>query len=281
MFWIYGQSLHRQGAFEALVLEGTLSCVSWAVPEEVRCGEAKPAKTSNPVRPPGACARGGAMAAVRQIEDFLESQGLATDEVLAWIQQEEIEYIDDLAHAFRSTKHIRDEAQFMLEAWMTAARRKTEAWRRSTDFAEAQRALSEALRAISATCQAKLGPRGRGQPKGRLSGKPRPKPVAKAALLDAKQRRGSAVAAVDLSLSWAPEAGLAQGLSRDDPLLRMVREVHEERLSLFEPKVVWAALNNWTEWEEYLKKCRAASTCAGVASTYAADVQCVLATACR
>ena len=65
------------------------------------------------------------MAADRQILTFLQDQGLTTPEVLEWVKEEGIEYIDDLAHAFRSADHIAEEAPFMLESWLAAAQRKT------------------------------------------------------------------------------------------------------------------------------------------------------------
>ena len=76
--------------------------------------------------------------------------------------------------------------------------------------------------------------------------------MVKAKDLDKKARIKPAKAAVQLSLTWAPVAGLAQGLLPDDPLMPMVREVRLGRLSLFEPTGVWEAINNWRAWEAYL-----------------------------
>ena len=49
-------------------------------------------------------------------------------------------------------------------------------------------------------------------------------------------------------------AGLAQGLKQDDPLLDVVRDVHTHKLSLFEAKGVWGAINNWKAWDEHLSQ---------------------------
>ncbi len=182
---------------------------------------------------------------------FLREHGLDTEEVLSWIAQEELEYVDDLAHAFRSAEHIREEAPYMLEPWMAAALRKTEAWRRTTDFAEVQKQLKAASDAIGATCVGKKTPKVCSAGSRKAGCRPRPKPIAKAAAVDAQKRGAAARAAVELSITWAPRAGLAKGLAKDDPLLRMIREVHVERLAAFEPKGVWTALNNWKCWEEY------------------------------
>ncbi len=82
-------------------------------------------------------------------------------------------------------------------------------------------------------------------------GKPKPKAIAKAAAVDAKARSQAAKAAVELSLSWAPRAGLAQGLQLSDPMIPLVREVHEERVGAFEPKGVWAAINQFRAWRAF------------------------------
>ena len=195
------------------------------------------------------------MAADRQIQVFLQEQGLASAEVLAWIQEEGVEFTDDLAHAFRSTSHIAEEAPFMLEPWLAAAQRKTEAWRRGTDVAQARRALAEASSTIRLAFQPDARRKAPARkPRSKRTGKPKAKPLAKAASVDKQARQKAASAAVTLSLSWAPQAGIARGLTQDDELIHIVREVHEERIALFEPKGVWAAINEWTAWLEYRTK---------------------------
>ncbi len=114
--------------------------------------------------PPSARARGprhdGGQADIRV---FLRDEGLDDEQVLEWVQEEGVEFIDDLAHAFRSAAHIADEAPFMLEAWLAAAQRKTEAWRRGTDVAQARRALAEASNAIRQVFQPGEGQRARAE----------------------------------------------------------------------------------------------------------------------
>ena len=39
-----------------------------------------------------------------------------------------------------------------------------------------------------------------------------------------------------------------------DPLIPLVKEVHIERMALFEPKGLWASVKEWREWEEYIKR---------------------------
>ena len=85
----------------------------------------------------------------RQALQLLEDNGLDAPQVVQWLEEEGVEYIDDLAHCFRSAKHVMDDCPFMLEAWLKAASRKTDAWRRTTDYAQAMRALQGASTAIS------------------------------------------------------------------------------------------------------------------------------------
>ena len=75
------------------------------------------------------------MAAARPVLPILQELGLATNQVQEWMKAEGVEYIDDLARAFRSYEHVMEEADFLLEAWLAAVSRKTEAWKRRTDFA--------------------------------------------------------------------------------------------------------------------------------------------------
>ncbi len=97
----------------------------------------------------------------RQIQVCLRNEGLDNEQVtLEWVQEEGVEFIDDLAHAFRSAADIADEAPFMLEAWLAVAQRKTEAWRRGTDVAQARCALAEASNAIRQVFQPGDGQRG-------------------------------------------------------------------------------------------------------------------------
>ena len=192
-------------------------------------------------------------AMARCIRAMLTEEGLDTAEVLEWIEQEAVEYVDDLAHSFRSAKHVQEEAPHLLEAWLAAAGRKTEAWRKRTDYADAVKHLREASLAIAADCK-KLAPPAKTLRGGPVAGRPRPKALAKARARDEQSRREAARAAVALSLEWAPQAGLARGLKRDDPLLDLVREVHEARVAEFEPKGVWAAMRNWKSWGEYQTK---------------------------
>ena len=103
------------------------------------------------------------MAEGRQIRVLLRDEGLDNEQVLEWVQEEGVEFIDDLAHAFRSAAHIADEAPFMLEAWLPAAQRKTEARRRGTDVAQARRALAEASNAIRQVFQPGDGQRARAE----------------------------------------------------------------------------------------------------------------------
>ena len=191
------------------------------------------------------------MAAARPVLPILQELGLATNQVQEWMKAEGVEHIDGLAHAFRFYEHVMEEADFLLEAWLAAVSRKTEAWKRSTDFARLQQRLHASSQAIGSAHVRVPGPkRGALRPL-RKFGKPKPKAIAKAAAVDAKARSQAAKAAVELSLSWAPRAGLAQGLQLSDPMIPLVREVHEERVGAFEPKGVWAAINQFRAWRAF------------------------------
>ena len=120
----------------------------WRVGAQVR-------RSISSLSPPERAREGG-----RQIQVFLRDEGLDNEQVLEWVQEEGVEFIDDLAHAFRSAAHIADEAPFMLEAWLAVAQRKTEAWRRGTDVAQARCALAEASNAIRQVFQPGDGQRG-------------------------------------------------------------------------------------------------------------------------
>ncbi len=190
---------------------------------------------------------------VRRVKEFLAAEGLDTPEVIEWVEAEEVEYIDDLAHCFRSAAHVQEEAPALLDAWLAAAARRTEAWRRTTDYAKAVRQLREASAAIVEDHTRGVLKAQERSP-GLLRGRPRPKAVAKAKTKDEASRKAAARAAVELSLSWAPQAGLARGLRLDDPLIQLVKEVHEARIAAFEPRGVWAAIRNWRAWKEYQAK---------------------------
>ena len=124
----------------------------WRVGAQVR-------RSISSLSPPERAREGG-----RQIQVFLRNEGLDNEQVtLEWVQEEGVEFIDDLAHAFRSAAHIADEAPFMLEAWLPAAQRKTEARRRGTDVAQARRALAEASNAIRQVFQPGDGQRARAE----------------------------------------------------------------------------------------------------------------------
>ena len=181
---------------------------------------------------------------------LLEDCGLDTPQVAQWLEQEGVEYIDDLAHCFRSAKHVMEECPFMLEAWLKAASRKTDAWRRTTDYAQAMRALQGASTAISSACSATPG---NGLQRKGPAKAVRPKAGApiNAVSKDAAARTRAAKEAVRLSLSWAPRAGLARGLEKDDPLLSIVEQVQVERLAKFEAKGVWLALKEWGAWQAF------------------------------
>ena len=201
--------------------------------------------------PLGCVAR--AMAA-RQIHHFLKDHGLDHEQVLQWVEDEEIEFIDDLAHAFKSSAHVMSEAPYIAEAWVAAAQRKTEAWQRTTDVKRFHEELLAAGKALVASVHAKSEGRGTKLIGRRSSGKPRPKPLAKAASVDKSARKKAAEAVVLMSLEWAPSAGVARGLTLADPLIPLVKEVHIERMALFEPKGLWASVKEWREWEEYIKR---------------------------
>ena len=206
-----------------------------------------PLSSTLPLRPPPPFARAarrhgggqgdrpvGAMAAAREIVPFLEKLGLATEEVQEWLSREEVEFVDDLAHSFRSAERVNAEASFMLEAWMAASGSKIEAWKRESDITAARKQLREAGLAIQAVAAVTMGPRSGFKGTRKLTGKPRPKPLAKAKTVDKKARVAAAKAAVDLSLTWAPRSGIGLGLPHDDPII----------------KGMWAALNNWKNWTE-------------------------------
>ena len=99
-----------------------------------------------------------AMAAARPVIPFLKSLGLARADVLKWIKKEEVEHIDGLAHSFRSAQQVLDEAPIMLEAWLAASGRKTEAWRASSDVVAARAQLRAAGQEISARFQEPVRP---------------------------------------------------------------------------------------------------------------------------
>ena len=166
------------------------------------------------------------MAAAREIIPFLEKVGLATAEVKEWLTREEVQFVDDLAHSFKSAAQVNAEAPFMLEAWMAASGSKTEAWKKESDIAMARRQLREAGLAIRAMVGSTAGPRSGFKGSRKPTGKPRPKPLAKARTVDKRARSMAAKAIVDLSITWAPRSGVGQGLARDDPLMEVVREVH-------------------------------------------------------
>ena len=182
-----------------------------------------------------ACAR--AMAGRRAAVEVLEPLGLLTEEVWDWLIEEEVVTLDDLAFSYRSVEQARQEVPFLFDVWAAAAARQSEAWRGKTgiralqlQFQKAGRAIAETVaRSVKSQAQTKAATR---------TGKPLPKAVVKSKELDKTTRTEAAKAAVQLSLSWAPAAGVAQGLVPDDPLIPTVREVHLERLSLFEPKGV-------------------------------------------
>ena len=99
------------------------------------------------------------MAAARPVLPILQELGLATNQVQEWMKAEGVEYIDDLAHAFRSYEHVMEEADFLLEAWLAAVSRKTEAWKRSTDFARLQQRLHASSQAIGSAHVRVPGPK--------------------------------------------------------------------------------------------------------------------------
>ena len=193
------------------------------------------------------------MSGRRPATQVLRALGLLTAEVQQWLSDEEVVTLDDLAMSFTSAQRVMDEAPFMTEAWAAAAARQSEAWRGKAGLKVLLQGLREAGRAIAG--RAPAGAKSSVKSKlPRRTGKPRAKPVVKAKAVDKATRTKAAVAAVELSLSWAPSAGLAQGLKQDDPLLDVVRDVHTHKLSLFEAKGVWGAINNWKAWDEHLSQ---------------------------
>ena len=190
----------------------------------------------------------------RQALQFLEDSGLDTPQVAQYIKEEGVEFIDDLAHCFRPSKHVIAEAPFMLEAWLKAASRKTEAWKRTTDYAQALRELKGSSSAIRNACLPLA--RGSGARREISTKAVRPKPGGTVDSLnkDTVSRNVAAREAIKLSLSWAPRAGVARGLEKDDPLVEMVEQVNVERIAKFEARGVWLALKEWGAWTSFFQK---------------------------
>ncbi len=187
---------------------------------------------------------------------LLREAGLATPDVLAWLNAEVIETVDDLAHAFRTADAVRAQPPHLIDAWLLASRYQTEAWRGIVGVSKLMSEMRQASLHIASVARPgppKAAPARRTE-KRQPRGKPRPKTVALSRDRDKVARTKAAAAAVELSLAWAPGSGIAQGLKPTDPLVAMVKEVYLDRLALFEPKGLWTVVNNWRAWEEHLAK---------------------------
>ena len=187
----------------------------------------------------------------------LRKAGVLAAEVECWLRKEEVGTLNGLAACFMSLKHIQDEAPYMLEAWSCARGQKPEVWRGAAELREHLRKLEQASRAIAEDAPARYQPASAKQKANKAravkrTGKPRPQPVQSVLMKDDATRKKAAKAAVELSLQWAPAAGVAKGLQPSDPLIPMVRNVHEGRIANFEAKGVWGALNQWKKWEAHM-----------------------------
>ncbi len=191
-----------------------------------------------------------------EVLPLLQEAGLASDEVVRWLQAELVETADDLAHCFRSAEAVRTQAPHMVDAWLLASRYQTEAWRGIAGVIQLVRETRQAAMFIAEAVRPTVAPKRQRHAarQRRATGKPRVQPLAMSRAKDQVARTKAAAAATVLSLRWAPQAGIAQGLEPGDPLLAMVREVYEARLSLFEPKGLWAVINNWNAWADHHAK---------------------------
>ena len=66
--------------------------------------------------------------------------------------------------------------------------------------------------------------------------------------VDTEKRSKAAQEAVRRSLSWRPETGIAKGLLAGDALIPVAQAIYERRISKFEARGVWTALNVLDRW---------------------------------
>ena len=60
--------------------------------------------------------------AMEAASEALRAEGLLTSRVSGWLQAEEVETLDDLAHSFRSLDALRVQQPELEEAWLYATR---------------------------------------------------------------------------------------------------------------------------------------------------------------
>ena len=177
----------------------------------------------------------------------LRAEGMATEVVLGWLREEDVENREDLASAFRNGVDVMRAAPLMAEPWAWAVRTGRASWEANQDARALLSRLRKAAHAVVAPIQEALA-RTR-----RLRAR-RPKAKAKPRQekdVDRDRREAAAAEAVRRSLQWRPKTGVAKGLPANDPLLQMIREIYTRRIIKFEARGVWAALKTLDEWVAY------------------------------
>jgi hypothetical protein len=180
------------------------------------------------------------------LSTLLQNSGLYTSDVQDWLTSNCCQTADDLAYAFEGTEQLMRIAPFMAEAWCLAAQHKSD----DIDLTRRVRAVRYELLRAEQRCAPPPMPRPRKVKTRTFQRKNEGVKDERAA--DKDRRRQAAEQAVQLSLSWAPERGVAKGIERTSPLILAVRAAQVKKLSLFEPKGVLLAVRDCQLFEAWL-----------------------------
>ncbi len=170
----------------------------------------------------------------------LQEQGLATDELLAWLHAEEVETRDDLAALFRSEAQAKRIAPCTVAAWQWANIWQPPRWQvRAEGRAVLQQVAAGTARGPDPAAAAVK------RKAARRAVRPRAKaPAGPQRSKDAAQRREAATEAVARSISWGPGTGalLSRALQRELSSRPCVPQRSVSRVERLQTRALFAAL---------------------------------------